>query len=339
MACHQRKLRAAIIGCGGIAQVHQKVLMSLAEAELVACCDIRLERAEAMAQACGARAYRDAEEMLRGERLDVVHLCVPHPLHTPLAQLATRYGVHVFTEKPPVVSRAQWEAFEALEHAGVRVGVCFQNRYNAAVRAMQEILNAPESGRVLGARAFVTWMRTPEYYTQSDWRGSWSAEGGGELINQSIHTLDLLVQLLGKPAQVECTMRNHSLKGVIEVEDTVEAYIGFESGAKAIFYGTNAYCANEPVTLDIVCEHVRLRMYGQDLTICREGREAEHPVFRQEECLGKGYWGNGHYTCIQDFYQSVLEDRPYRNDIASTRDTMQLMLGMYEPYMGRTIDE
>lgn len=334
----QRKLRAAIIGCGGIAQVHQKVLQSLPEAEFVACCDIKPDRAQAMAEACGIRAYDDALKMLQTEQLDVVHLCVPHPLHTPLAKLAVSMGVHVFTEKPPVVTQQQWQEFEALDQVGPKVGVCFQNRYNAAVGKLKETIASEKAGRVLGARAFVTWCRKAPYYMQSDWRGHWDTEGGGELINQSIHTLDLLVYLLGKPVDVSCTMHNHSLKGVIEVEDTVEAYITFEQGATALYYATNAYCDDAPVMVDVICEHVKLHMNGQDIVLEWDNGTIEKPVFEQPESLGKGYWGNGHYVCIQDFYQSVLEKRSYQNCIASTKDTMALMLKMYQPYVGKTIE-
>ena len=97
-------LKAAIIGCGAIAQVHKQVLLSLPEAKLVACCDKRPERAEEFAASCNLRAYSDLEAMLDEEQPDVVHLCVPHPLHTPLAVLCVKRGIHVFTEKPPAKS-------------------------------------------------------------------------------------------------------------------------------------------------------------------------------------------------------------------------------------------
>ncbi len=332
-------LRAAIIGCGAIAQVHRAVLQHLPEATLVACADVKPERARAMAESCGGiRAYTSLEALLAGETVDVVHLCVPHPLHTPLACLAASRGVNVFTEKPPVVNRAQWTSFEALKKSGVAVGVCFQNRYNGAVQALRRLIADPSAGRTLGARAFVTWHREAPYYADSDWRGRWDTEGGGALINQSIHTLDLLTYLLGRAARVETTMRNHTLKGVIEVEDTVEACIDFESGARALFYATNGYAANAPVMVEVACENVRVRMEGDELTAFWADGAVKRQCFNDAEALGKDYWGAGHHACIRDFYQSIEQKRPFANDIDSVKNTMDLMLAMYAPYTGKTIE-
>ena len=219
--------RVGLVGCGGIAQVHGAVLRDLEGVDLAACADIRPERAHAFAETFGGAPYDSLEAMLDAERLDCLHICTPHYLHTPMARLAAEKGIHVFTEKPPVMDRAQWADFQALEHAPVRVGVCFQNRYNASVQLLRRLLDSGRPGKLLGARAFVTWKREAPYYTESGWRGSLATEGGGVLINQSIHTLDLLVRFLGRPRQVEASIANHHLKGVIEVEDTMEAYLNF----------------------------------------------------------------------------------------------------------------
>ena len=334
---NDKHFRVAIAGCGTIAQLHAQVLSQMPGVDLVACADIKMMRAAMMAQKYGLKAYADVEAMLDAETPDCLHICTPHPLHTPMAEMAAAQNIAVFTEKPPVVTQAQWEAFSAL--AGkARIGICFQNRYNACVQRMKEILVMPEAGAVKGARAFATWMRLAPYYTESDWRGTWTTEGGGNLINQSIHTLDLLVYLLGAPEDVRCTMHNHSLKGIIEVEDTVEAAILFPGGVRALYYATNAYCTDAPVMIDIACEHVILRMEGNTLTIFWDDGRVEKPVFDEPAALGKGYWGNGHYRCIADFYAAMREDRPYQNDIPSVRDTMSLMLRMYAPYRGDTVD-
>jgi len=150
--------------------------------------DINHHRASSMAQEYGLHAYDAMDKLLDNERVDVVHLCTPHYLHVPMAQLAASHNVHVFTEKPPVIDRTQWGAL--LETAGrVRVGVCFQNRYNGSILKLKELLSGESVRKVLGARAFVTWARSKEYYTDSGWRGKQSMEGGGTLINQAIHTL------------------------------------------------------------------------------------------------------------------------------------------------------
>lgn len=325
-----KKLRCAIVGCGGIAQVHGAVLHAQETADLRAFADIRPERAEEMAERYGGNAYASLEELLEHEELDVLHLCTPHCLHTPMAKLAAERGIHVFTEKPPVISREQWEEFQSLT-GKVRIGVCFQNRYNRSVRLFREVLASGRPGKILGARAFVTWCRGEDYYRTSGWRGSLKTEGGGALINQSIHTLDLLGQFLGRADRVEASLANRHLKGIIEVEDTLEATLDF-GGAPGLFYATTAYCADSPVLLELECEHAVLRMEEQEVCFrWKDGSVERHSLAAPASpTTGKAYWGHSHGLCIGDFYDCVLEGRPFRNDIPGVRDTVELMLSVYE---------
>lgn len=323
------RLKCAIVGCGSIAQVHAAVLSQQETAELRAFADIRPERAEALAQACGGRAYSSLEELLQQEEIDVLHICTPHYLHTPMAKLAAEKGIHVFTEKPPVVSESQWEEFQKLGEK-VRVGICFQNRYNASVQLLHKLLASGRPGEILGARAFVTWHREAPYYTESGWRGSLETEGGGALINQSIHTMDLLGQFLGRANKVDATLANHHLKNVIEVEDTFEANIDF-GGRPAIFFATTGHCADSPVLLELVCENCTIRMEEREVTVrwkdgAKEFHEVAAPV---SPATGKSYWGASHRLCIGDFYHSVLSGTPFPNDIPGVTDTVELMLAAY----------
>ena len=318
--------QVGIVGCGGIAKVHAAVLNQLSDTVIAACADIRPERARALAEKYACRAYDSMEDMLEKETLDSVHLCTPHALHTPMAALAAEKGIAVFTEKPPVISREQWDQLEETAKK-VPLGVCFQNRYNPNVRELRRLIDAKEFGEVLGARAFVTWNRNADYYRSSGWRGEWATEGGSALINQAIHTLDLLVTLLGPAGQVETHMANHHLPGVIETEDTVEAYMTL-GGKPVLFYATTAYAADAPVLIEAAFEKAAIRLENDELEI-REGKDVRRVAFDLPETLGKGYWGNGHLPCIRDFYRSLREGTPYQNDLASVRDTVDLMLEMY----------
>lgn len=318
--------QVGIVGCGGIAQVHARVLDQLPDTRLAAFADIVPGRAKKMAAAFGGHAYASMEEMLDAERLDTVHLCTPHALHAPMAWAAAGRGIAVFTEKPPVTSREQWEQLEAAA-ALAPVGVCFQNRYNPNVQDARRIIAEGEYGPVAGARAFVTWHRDAAYYRDSGWRGAWATEGGSALINQAIHTLDLLVFLLGPCRRVETHMANHTLRGVIETEDTVEAYMEL-GGAPALLYASNAFAANLPVQIDIQLKSALLRLEADGLEI-RSEHGVERRSYQTDEPLGKGYWGNGHLACIRDFYQSLTRNRPYANDVASVRETARLLLDMY----------
>lgn len=319
--------RVGIVGCGGISKVHAAVLDQLEETQLVACADIRFERAQAMAQQYGCHPYASLEEMVDKEQLDVVHLCTPHFLHTPMAKLLADKGIAVFSEKPPVISWAQWEELKTASQK-VPMGICFQNRYNLNVREAERILASGEYGALMGARGFVTWHREAPYYVESGWRGAWATEGGGALINQAVHTLDLLVRFMGPAEKVEAHMANHHLRGTIEVEDTVEACLQM-GGRTALFYATTAFTDDSPVMIDLKLEKATLRLESDRLEIItKEGREERS--FTPPETLGKGYWGNGHLPCIADFYRSLKEKTPFQNDLASVENTVDVMLRMYE---------
>ena len=321
-------LKSAIVGCGGIAQVHANSLKNLPLSNLVACADIKFERAEKMAEEYGCSPYSSLEEMLKLEDIDVLHICTPHYLHTPMAQLAAEKGIKIFTEKPPVISMEQWEDFSALKNK-TPVGICFQNRYNKSVQYIKGLIEKGKAGKILGARAIVTWSRGEKYYTESGWRGILQTEGGGALINQSIHTLDLLIQFMGQPIFAEATCINHHLKGVVEVEDTLEAFINF-GDANAIFFATTAYSTDSPVMVELNCENMTIKMEEQSLTIIHGDKTRESITFSEPETLGKAYWGNGHYTCIEDYYKHILCGENPPINIDNVEPTAKAMLAIYK---------
>ncbi len=336
-------MRAAIVGCGGIAQVHARSVSKMASgvpegrpsAGMEGCslegfADIKIERAEAMAGEYGGRAYASLEEMLEDIHPDVLHICTPHYLHVPMAVYALEKGVNVFMEKPPAISTEQWqELSQAAQKASRKLGVCFQNRYNPSILYVKRLLAEGTPGRIKGARGLVTWSRGEAYYTQSGWRGSLATEGGGALINQSIHTLDLLGQFLGTPEWVEASIANHHLKGIIEVEDTMEAYIRYEKAA-ASFYATTAYCDDVPPLIEIACENMTIRIEDLDVTLLHRDGRVEKPQLDKKEALGKSYWGSGHADCIADFYRCCETNEHFAQEIDGIEDTARLMLAAYE---------
>ena len=322
-------MKAAIIGCGTIAAVHAESITMLEGASLAAAADIRPERTKAYAGKYGCRAFLSLEEMLEEEKPDVLHICTPHYLHVPMTEYALKRGVHVFCEKPPVISKEQLARLEkAVSEGPGRAGFCFQNRYNPSVLYVKELLASGKPGRIKGARGIVTWNRGEAYYTQSGWRGRLETEGGGALINQAIHTMDLLGVFLGKPVSVEAQTANHHLPGIIEVEDMMEAYIRYENAA-ACFYATTAYTEDAPPLIELSCENMVIRIEDQDVTIrYRDGRR-ERPTLDRKQALGKSYWGSGHMDCIADFYRCLETGERFAQDLEGVRDTVRLMLASY----------
>lgn len=330
-------IRTGVIGCGNIGKVHAGILNSLEGVSLCALADEKRERAQEYAGSITqgrAGAYGSLEELLKEEHPQAVHICTPHFNHVPLAVTALKAGVHVFMEKPPAISRKQFEELkEASQKSGARLGICFQNRFNETTKRVTALLAEGRLGKPRCARAFVTWNRNQAYYTESGWRGRLETEGGGVLINQAIHTLDLLLLWLGRPAAVEASMSNHHLKGIVEVEDTIEAYLAFDESpdpVKAVFYATTAYGADAPVFIELVCEKGILRLEG-DMVSCQPF-DGEPEIWKaaQRPVPGKAYWGSGHEACIRDFYDSLERGTPYANDLASVENTFWTMMDIYD---------
>ena len=317
--------RVGIIGCGGISAVHAQVIKGLENTELAACADVIPERAARY----GCAAYTDWRELLEREKPDAVHLCTPHYLHPVMAAEAARRGVAVFTEKPPAIDASGWEQVkEAAKH--VPVGVCFQNRYHPHIQFCLRSLREGIYGELRGIRAFMTWNRTAEYYAAADWKGKWATEGGGALINQAIHTLDLIVGFLGVPDQAEATLRNHHLRDAIEVEDTAEIYLR-KGNVPALLYASNAYSQDAPVILELHFDQAVIRLEGDLMTVIRDGKKQEIPCVT-DPVLGRSYWGAGHKACIADFYRSIETGTPYQNAPASCDATMQTLLKLYSQW-------
>lgn len=328
-------IRTGIVGCRNIAGMHITSLQSLEQVEIKAIADIESERVEKCVrnyQLKNVHRYSTLEEMLEKEELDVLHICTPHYLHVSMAMLALKKGIHVFMEKPPAITRGEFELLcEEQKRQQKEIGICFQNRYNETSREIQRVLSQGILGQVKGARAFVTWNREVPYYKESGWRGTWEKEGGGVLINQSIHTLDLLVQFLGEPEMAESSFCNHHLKGVIDVEDTMEAFIKL-GGIPVCFYATTAYCEDAPVRIDVVCEEGCIKMEGNQLLIQQKNGMKQWFDFEkiQKQETGKTYWGNSHCACIQDFYQCLEIGREFGNNLKSVRNIMKLTMGLYD---------
>ena len=330
-------MRVGIIGCGNIAQVHAWSLQSLGQTEqieLAAFSDCRVEKAESMSAKYTdgkAGVYRDYVDMLEQADLDVVHICTPHYLHVPIAMEALKRDISVFMEKPPAVSTEEFDEMVQLASSSKAVaGFCFQNRYNATTAELDRVVAQNMLGKVIGVRGFVTWRRDEDYYSD-DWHGSLEKECGGVLINQSIHTLDLMLRYLGTPKTVAASMQNHHLAGITEVEDTLEAWLQFEDGKRASFYATTAYATDAPVVLEVSFEKGRVMVIDKTVQIYENGKQPEIIYCDiNRPGVGKDYWGAGHLACIEDFYRCKREGIAYKNDLAGVANTLYTTMRIYE---------
>ncbi len=325
-----RRFRVAVVGCGAIHATHADALAEIPNVSVAAFCDVVPERAEASAARCGGRAETDWTRLLADPGIDAVHLCTPHDLHAPMARAFLGAGKHVFTEKPMGLSVDEGEAMvRAADESGRTLGVCFQNRCNATSLALRDLVRSGRAGRVRGARALLTWSRDAEYYTGSDWKGTWRREGGGVLINQAIHTIDLLQWALGLPAELKGTVDRRSLADVIEVEDTAEATFRHVDGTRTYVFATNGYVTDAPVEIEVVFEKATARLRGE-LVVTWDDGHVETVAERSVRTDAKAYWGGGHRDILRDFYECLAAGRPFALDGREGLQALRILRAWYE---------
>jgi predicted dehydrogenase len=224
-------LRTAIVGCGKVGHLHAKALSRLSESVFVAVCDTNLQRAQQFAAEYKVKAYQDVEDMIAGSRVESLTVCTPHPLHAEPAVRAANAGVHVLIEKPLASSLQDCDAIlNAAKRSGVKIGTMCQRRFYTPCQRIKRALEEGKLGRpILGSVVMYGW-RDQAYYKSDAWRGSWKAEGGGVLVNQAPHHLDLLQWYMGPIDELFGYWDNLN-HPYIEVEDTALAVLRFKNGA------------------------------------------------------------------------------------------------------------
>ena len=221
----------AVVGAGNIAAAHVDAVSRLPNARLVGVVSRTPEHARAFARTHGTEAYPDLDTLLADDAVDVVAVCTPSGAHLEPAVAAARAGKHVVVEKPLEVTSERARAIvDAADEAGVRLATIFMSRFADANVALKQAVDAGTLGRLVQGDAYVKWYRGQAYYDSADWRGSWRLDGGGALMNQAIHQVDLLLWLMGPVEEVfaYATTATHER---LEVEDTLVAVLRYRSGA------------------------------------------------------------------------------------------------------------
>jgi len=323
---------AAIVGCGAIARLHASAINENEEISLISVADIVPDRSAKFAKEFGGMPFGSINEMLLSTKPDVVHICTPHFTHASLAIKALKSGCNVVLEKPLCISIGDIALIkEAEKESGKHLGIVLQNRYKETSQAAKKLIDSKDCGKVFGARGFVTWKRDENYYTLSGWRGKLETEGGGVMINQAIHTLDLMFWLIGDHKSVEGNVFNHHLKDAIEVEDTAEAYFDFGDGLTSIFYASTAHCDDSPTFLEIECEKYKIILEGENLIIKGyDGKITQFLTNGVNESQGKPCWGDYHKILIEDFYSCLKKGLKFPVDVNEGSRALKAILGLYE---------
>ncbi len=301
-----RTLNAAIVGCGAIHQCHLDALRQLPDVTLRAVVDIDRDKVQPLATEYGCHFYQDYREMLCDVAIDVVHICTPHYLHKPMILAALAAGKQVFCEKPVAMTMADvTELRGAEQRADGILGVCYQNRLNPTSLALRALLDEQALGKILSINAFLTWSREPAYYANSPWRGRYATEGGSLLINQAIHTLDLLQWFGGGVSRLKGVVDCAKLADTIDTEDTAMATMEFSSGACGLFFASNNHTRDAPLQLDIHCEQGELQLRDNTLWRISGGKRVIIASDETPYHHSKNYWGMGHLQAIRQFYAAL----------------------------------
>lgn len=325
-------LRYAIIGgAAGIAPTHIRALQQLPGAPLVGMSDINVERGAAAAQAAGCPFFADHPAMLAELRPDVAVICAPHPFHMTLALDCFAAGAHVLVEKPIAVTVAEADRMiAAAADAGRLLAVNFQQRFRPQIERARALIEAGELGPLVRVLCVEPWFRTAAYYRSAGWRGTWRGEGGGVLLNQAPHSLDLLIHLAGMPTKVWGWTR--TLRHAIECEDSAQAMLEFANGAPGYLNMSTVEAGQK--RLQIVGERAALELAGDQLSITRFSPSLrdhmlnspqlfEAPKMAVETEILPGD-GGGHLAIYRDLESAIASGGRPRADGAEGRQSLEL---------------
>jgi UDP-N-acetyl-2-amino-2-deoxyglucuronate dehydrogenase len=316
-------LRYVIVGCAAsIVPTHLQALARLPTARIVGMSDINAERGAAHAAEVGCPFFTDHRALLAEQRPDIAVITTPHPFHPPIAKDCFDAGVHVLVEKPMAVEVAEADAMiKAAEAAGRILAVNFQQRFRPTIESVRRLIESGELGALLRVLCVEPWFRTAAYYRTATWRGTWAGEGGGVLMNQAPHTLDLLCHLAGQPSKVWGWTR--TVVHAIETEDTAQAMLEYANGASG-YLNINTVEAGLQRRLQIVGDRAAIELVGDQLTIHRftpslsEYRATSPEMFGMPgvttEVIEAPGDGGGHLAVYQDLQAAIREGRQPRCD-------------------------
>lgn len=318
------KLRVAIIGNGAVSRNHGKALQNNEYATLEYGVDIVKEKAETFCNTYGGKPLTDYRELF-DKNIDCAHVVTPHNTHPEIAIDLMEHGINVFSEKPLAISVYDAERMiKTSEKTGMRLGVCFQNRLNKASVEAKEIIDSGKYGSIVSAMVLVAWDRGGKYYSESPWRGTYYGEGGGTIINQSIHSLDLLNYLTGgveSLTAVDAKLRDTS---DYEVDDSAMILFHLKCGATAIGFCSNCYPKSKICDIEIHLEKATMTVRQSGLTIVEENGNTI--VHKAEVLTGeKSEWGVSHGLLINEFYSSLLDNRPFICDCHTGLDAVKIV--------------
>jgi len=333
-----------VIGCGVIAPVHVEAIRSLPNAKLVAVCDIVEEKARKLAEENGVAYYTDYHDMLKRDDIDVVNVVTWSGTHADIGMDAADVGKHVIITKPIDISLDKIDRLiDICRRKGVKLGATHQFRSYSVYKDLKRAVDEGKFGKLFLGNAFVKWYRSQEYYDGDAWRGTFELDGGGALMNQSIHYIDLIQWIMG-PVKSVCAYKA-TLDHDIEVEDIASASILFESGALGVIQGSTCIHGGLPA---------RIEVHGKEGNVVVEGEkviysdlpdgigpasEGVTETGASDPQAGLSSAVPAHAVQIADVLSSIEEGREPVLNGEEARKAVEIILAIYESARtGRSVD-
>jgi predicted dehydrogenase len=344
-----------------IAATHADAIKVLPQADLVACCDIVPERAHAFAQQYGidsAHIYGTVAELLSDKFVDAVSVCTPSGTHAGIAADSLRAGKPVIVEKPVDVSLNAIALLETVQkETGLPVAVISQHRFDPASIYVHDLIQSGGLGSLVLCDVSIKWYRTQEYYDSGDWRGTWELDGGGALMNQGVHTVDLMRWFMGPVSSVYAVARTLA-HNRIEVEDTLCAALAFQNGAIGNVLASTSAFPGFPAKISVHGQSGSATISGDSLTdldfldhkpfhgvanmaverdIRQHALQIAQGGTKSAESQKTGLinqsalnWGDSHKAQISDFIDCVLNQKAPKVDVTSGLEAVKIILAAYE---------
>jgi len=330
-----KALGFGIVGCGVIAPWHANAIARVEGARLVAVCDVIPEKAADLAAKHGdPRVYTDYHALLADPAVDVVSICTPSGLHAEIAVAAARAGKHALSEKPMDVTLAKADAMIAAHRqAGTTLAVIFQRRTQPLFQYIKRTVESGALGRMVLGDAYLKYFRSQEYYDSASWRGTWALDGGGALMNQGVHCIDLLRWIMGPVDSIFAYAA--PLVRKIEVEDTAVAVIRWKNGAFGVLQGTTSVTPGMDHRLEFHGERGSIRVEGEE--VVEWNVPGVDPPGAKPEGEGgsaasdpRDIGADGHTIQVADLVAAIRERRKPMVSGEDARPAVEVILGVYQ---------
>lgn len=327
------KFGFGIIGCGAIARFHADAINKIENAQLVGVTDNVKSSCERFTTDFPCKIFDTVEDMLKSDDIKIVSICTPSGLHATLAVKAAKAGKHILVEKPMAITKQQLDdIISAAEDNNVKVAVISQLRFSESIQKVKKAIENGDLGKIILGDVYMKYYRSPEYYASAGWRGTWEMDGGGALMNQGIHGIDVLQYLVGPVKSVWGICK--TMARDIEVEDTANVLVEFENGAIGTIQGTTSVTPGYPRILEISGTKGTIVLEEDSITRWDvEGSKTEikenskyNDSFRDPMAFSNQY----HILQIGDLLDAIENNRKPLVDMYEGRKPVDIILGAYE---------